>query len=124
MSDILCSDCPPVSHPTDETRCAPCPRRTSDDAPCTDCGGTGVTFQTERRCACTSGPRATASQASRASDPGRFIALIALDDSGSQPGEMLEAVIRFAFDQLCWVRTTPQLEAFVGGLRALMSEDA
>lgn len=23
----LCSDCPPVGYPTDETRCAPCPRR-------------------------------------------------------------------------------------------------
>lgn len=52
MTDTLCSDCPPVGYPTDETRCAPCPRRTSDDAPCTGCGGTGVTFQTEKRCAC------------------------------------------------------------------------
>lgn len=23
----LCSDCPPVGYPTDETRCTPCPRR-------------------------------------------------------------------------------------------------
>lgn len=23
----LCSDCPPVNYPTDETRCTPCPRR-------------------------------------------------------------------------------------------------
>lgn len=23
----LCSDCPPVGYPTDETRCEPCPRR-------------------------------------------------------------------------------------------------
>lgn len=23
----LCSDCPPVGYPTDETRCGPCPRR-------------------------------------------------------------------------------------------------
>lgn len=26
-SDTLCSDCPPVGYPTDETRCAPCPRQ-------------------------------------------------------------------------------------------------
>jgi hypothetical protein len=25
----LCADCPPVCYPTDATRCAPCPRRTS-----------------------------------------------------------------------------------------------
>lgn len=50
--EALCSDCPPVGYPTDETRCTPCPRRTSDEAPCTDCGGTGISGQTERRCAC------------------------------------------------------------------------
>lgn len=27
MSENLCSDCPPVGYPTDETRCALCPRR-------------------------------------------------------------------------------------------------
>lgn len=53
MSSDLCSDCPPVGYPTDETRCAPCPRRTLDDAPCTGCGGMGITYQTARRCACT-----------------------------------------------------------------------
>lgn len=26
-ADSLCSDCPPIGYPTDETRCAPCPRR-------------------------------------------------------------------------------------------------
>jgi len=26
----LCEDCPPVGYPTDKTRCAPCPRRTTD----------------------------------------------------------------------------------------------
>jgi hypothetical protein len=25
--ETLCSDCPPIGYPTDETRCAPCPRR-------------------------------------------------------------------------------------------------
>lgn len=56
-------------------------------------------------------------------DPGRKIALIALDGS-PYPGDMLEEVIRHAFDQLCWHRTTPQLEAFVESLREIMSEDA
>lgn len=27
----LCEDCPPVDYPTDDTRCAPCPRRVSDE---------------------------------------------------------------------------------------------
>lgn len=27
----LCEDCPPVDYPTDETRCAPCPRRVADE---------------------------------------------------------------------------------------------
>jgi hypothetical protein len=30
--DSLCSDCPRVNYPTDETRCRPCPRR---KIPCT-----------------------------------------------------------------------------------------
>lgn len=59
----------------------------------------------------------------RAADPGRGIAKIALENTGFQPGEMLEAVIRFAFDQLCWARTTPQLLAFVESLKTLMDED-
>jgi hypothetical protein len=28
--DTLCSDCPPTNHPTDKTRCDPCPRRSPD----------------------------------------------------------------------------------------------
>jgi hypothetical protein len=27
----LCSDCPPVDYPTDETRCAPCPKRAAPE---------------------------------------------------------------------------------------------
>jgi hypothetical protein len=27
MDPTLCGDCPPSDYPTDETRCAPCPRR-------------------------------------------------------------------------------------------------
>lgn len=27
FSSSLCSDCPPQGYPTDQTRCAPCPRR-------------------------------------------------------------------------------------------------
>lgn len=29
--DALCEGCPPVGYPTDATRCAPCPRRSSSD---------------------------------------------------------------------------------------------
>lgn len=57
-------------------------------------------------------------------DPGRTIALLSLAPTYGQPGEMLESVIRHAFDQLCWHRTTPQLEAFVASLRGVMAEDA
>ena len=60
--------------------------------------------------------------APREADPGRSIALIALD--ADPVAKMLEEVIRHAFDQLCWHRTTPQLETFVEGLREIMSEDA
>lgn len=41
----LCSDCPPIGYPTDETRCRECPRRTSDEAPCTDCEGVRTILQ-------------------------------------------------------------------------------
>ncbi len=57
-------------------------------------------------------------------DPGRDIAKLALEDTYGQPGAMLEGVVRYAFDQLCWHRTSPQLEAFVASLRSIMSEDA
>lgn len=60
----------------------------------------------------------------RSNDPGREIAQIALSNSGFQPGVMLEEVIRYAFDQLCFARTTPELDQFLDGLRALMAEDA
>ncbi len=62
--------------------------------------------------------------AARAADPGRSIAQIALTNTGFQPGAMLEEVVRYAFDQLCWHRTTPELEAFVGSLRELIAEEA
>jgi hypothetical protein len=29
---LLCSDCPPEGYPTDKTRCAPCPRRSSSES--------------------------------------------------------------------------------------------
>lgn len=61
--------------------------------------------------------------AAREEDPGRSIALIALDARPPTTPQMLENVIRHAFDQLCWHRTTPQLEAFVEGLRNIMDED-
>lgn len=58
----------------------------------------------------------------RDADPGRKIALLALEGPTFQPGAMLEEVIRYAFDQLCWNRTTPQLEAFLADLKTLMAE--
>lgn len=64
------------------------------------------------------------SASQRADDPGRAIAKIALEDTFGQPGDMLEDVIRYAFDQLCWARTTPQLETFVESLKAIIDEDA
>lgn len=62
--------------------------------------------------------------AARAADPGRSIAQIALTNSGFQPAAMLEEVVRYAFDQLCWHRTTPELDALIGSLRDLIGEDS
>lgn len=62
--------------------------------------------------------------ARHSADPGRHIALLALENSGLQPGVMLESVIQYAFDQLCFHRTTPQLEAFIASLRDIMAEAA
>jgi hypothetical protein len=28
---LLCSDCPPIGYPTDETRCSACPRRSDSE---------------------------------------------------------------------------------------------
>lgn len=47
---MLCSDCPPVDYPTDETRCDACPRSSRNmlrqarelaQRNCTRCNGTG-----------------------------------------------------------------------------------
>jgi transcriptional regulator with XRE-family HTH domain len=39
-------------------RLAGCPNRpSSDEGPCTDCGGTGIAYQTERPCACQAASR-------------------------------------------------------------------
>jgi hypothetical protein len=57
-------------------------------------------------------------------DPGRVLAQIALSNSGFQPREMLEEAVRYAFDQLCFHSTTPQLEALMGELQQLLGEDA
>jgi hypothetical protein len=62
--------------------------------------------------------------AAASKDPGRHIAMLALEETYGQPGKMLEAVIRHAFDQLCWHRTTPELETFAANLREIMAEDA
>lgn len=68
-------------------------------------------------------PEARPTSKGHTADPGRQIAKIALENTGFQPGEMLEEVIRYAFDQLCWARTTPQLLAFVESLKSIMDED-
>jgi len=62
----------------------------------------------------------------KSADPARDIALLALTPGNPtyQPGDMLEEVIRYAFDRLCWERTTPQLEEFLASLRDILDEDS
>ena len=60
--------------------------------------------------------------APRDADPGRIIALKALGDE--EAGDMLEDAILYAFNQLCWRRTTPQLVEFLAQVQRLMTEDA
>jgi hypothetical protein len=63
--------------------------------------------------------------ATRDRNPLRVIAKIAIDGMGyAVDCPALEEVIRYAFDQLCWRRTTPELEALLAELRATMSEEA
>lgn len=57
-------------------------------------------------------------------DPGRMIALLALSDVNYQPAALLERVIRAAFDQLCWLRTSTELEALLSELTRALNEDA
>ena len=62
--------------------------------------------------------------ADQSKTPTRDIALIALQGSDAFPGDMLEEVLRYAFDQLCFRRTYGELDAILNGLRALVAEDA
>lgn len=52
------------------------------------------------------------------------LALIALSGSDAWPGDMLEDALRYCFDQLCWRRTTNELDAIIKDLAALIEEDA
>lgn len=56
-------------------------------------------------------------------DPGRAIALLALDGPAHHPAAMLEDVVKTAFDQLCWHRSTPQLVALLAELQAIVEAD-
>lgn len=57
-------------------------------------------------------------------DPFRAVAMIALQASPAYLGDMLEEVIRYAFEQLCWKRSTPDLIALLAELSATVTEDA
>lgn len=66
-----------------------------------------------------------AKKASRKEEnPGREIALIALQTDPYFASDMLTEVILYAFDQLCWRRATPDLNRLLDELRALVAEDA
>lgn len=56
-------------------------------------------------------------------DPGRAIALIALEDQGYRPAVMLEDVVKTAFDQLCFYHSTPKLVALLADLQAVLEAD-
>lgn len=60
----------------------------------------------------------------KSDDPGREIALKALNAYPLPSAGMLEDVIRYAFDQLSFHRTMPELEGFLASLGEIMSEDA
>lgn len=53
----------------------------------------------------------------RSTDPAREVALLALEGSPYQPAQALEAVFRYAFEQLGFHRTDDQLLALVDELR-------
>jgi hypothetical protein len=57
----------------------------------------------------------------QSTDPGREIALLSLQIS--QPTDMLDHVIRYAFDQLCWRRSSNELDALLKDLRAFAELD-
>lgn len=61
---------------------------------------------------------------SKSKTPDRDIALLALQASTAFPGDMLEEVLTYCFDQLCYRRTYGELDAILKHLAALVAEDA
>ena len=55
-------------------------------------------------------------------DPGRDIALIALEDPPHHPTAMLERVIKVAFSELCFRRSTSDLDRLLDDLREILDE--
>lgn len=60
---------------------------------------------------------------SRAADPAREVAMIALSGSSGQYVDTLREVIDYAFDQLCWRMTTSDLVDLLGSLNAKLAEE-
>lgn len=57
--------------------------------------------------------------------PARAIALLALNnDSPLAVSSMLEKVIEFSFDQLCWRRSHAELRAFMDKLTVMLNDEA
>ncbi len=54
--------------------------------------------------------------AGRSKDPGRELAKLALSTTAFE-AEMLEAVIDYAFEQLCWRRNDAEIEALLERLK-------
>lgn len=55
-------------------------------------------------------------------DPGRAIALIALEDPSHHATAMLERVIKFAFAELRFRRSTNDLDRLLSDLREILDE--
>jgi hypothetical protein len=54
--------------------------------------------------------------------PDRVIALMALNARPDIPGQMLEEVVRYAFEQLCWRRSTNDLDALLAELAEVLTD--
>lgn len=61
--------------------------------------------------------------AAKSAAPAKDIALLALQASDAHQGDMLEEVLTYCFDQLCWRRSTPDLVALTKRLDALIAEE-
>lgn len=62
--------------------------------------------------------------ATKAEDPARAIALMALQSRATHQGEMLEEVLAYCWDQLLWRRADAELSALLDGLKAKLEEAA